>query len=329
MGQSPHPSLAPGAQRRHQPLATFAIDAQLRQIARSQLGLVTYEQATRAGVDKHALARRRSAGTLAEVFPRVMLLDPVPSTLAQRILGAGLAVPGAIITATSSAFLHGLPIPPSEDDVTTHRPVLSIDRSRIIRIPEIRTIRQSVPPTSRRWFATHVATPAATLVALPRYVSDPTLERCLDHAIAHQLLTVRALRNLIEALPTAGRTGRKVLLDLLHVRLDGIGHRSKLEQRVAKWLRESGLRGWKSNARIDVHNRNPIEVDFAWYTQRVVLEVSPFFTHGSKLTQERDAERRRLLVEAGWRVIEATDRDLENGRAFRRTIAALRLCLRE
>ena len=42
----------------------------------------------------------------------------------------------------------------------------------------------------------------------------------------------------------------------------------------------------------------------------VALEVSPFFTHGSRAAQERDAERRRLLAAQRWLTVEATDPDL-------------------
>ena len=52
--------------------------------------------------------------------------------------------------------------------------------------------------------------------------------------------------------------------------------------------------------------------------------MSPFFTHGSREKQERDAERRRLLVANNWRIVEALDRDIATERAFARTISLLR-----
>ncbi len=310
---------------RSKPAASFAIDAQLRAIARTQLGLVTYAQATNAGIGKHSLARRRAEGALVEIFPGVMRIDPVEATVEQRILAAGLAVPGSIIIGPSAAAVYQFPVPVSDNE-EIHRPVLSIPRTRDVNLAGIRTVRQAVRPPSRRWMTCRLATPTATLIVLPRFVSDSTVERCLDHALSHRLTTVRALIDLIEALPPAGLTGRKLLLELLAARLDGLGHRSRLEQRVAKWLREAGLGGWRSNYLVDVGNGERVEVDFAWPELKVALEVSPFFTHGSRAKQERDAQRRRLLVAAGWRIIEATDRDLADQRAFDRTVQAL-LCL--
>ena len=115
-----------------------------------------------------------------------------------------------------------------------------------------------------------------------------------------------------------------MLLDLLAARTDGIGHRSDLEQKVARWLRAAGLSGWRRNLKVPMPDGDPIEVDFAWPDHRVALEVSPFFTHGSRQKQERDVERRRALVLQGWRTIEATDPDLENEVAFRRCVSGLR-----
>lgn len=307
--------------------STFDIDAKLRTIARSQRGLITYQRANAVGVDKHALARRRNTGALVEVFPGVMMVDPVVPTIEQRILAAALAVPGSIVTGTSAAIVHGLPVSRRDGEETSHRPVLCIDRSRRIRLNGIRTLRHVQAPPSRRWMTVRLATPAATLLTLPRYVSAGIVERCLDHAVANRLVTVRALRSTIDSIPTAGFVGRRLLVGLLDERSQGMGHRSGLEQRVGRWLRESGIRGWRRNLGVCVGDGVPIEVDFAWMKAKVGLEVSPFFTHGSKVTQERDAERRRLLVGAGWRIIEATDRDLENAREFRRVTQSLRSLL--
>ena len=172
-----------------------------------------------------------------------------------------------------------------------------------------------------------LATPAATLVLLPRFVDDAVVERCLDHSLAHRLVSVGALRLLIEAMPAPSVRGRRLLLELLDQRSGGIGHRSGNEQRVGRWLNEAGLTGWNRNYCVSVGETEEVEVDFGWVGPRLALEVSPFFTHGSRVTQERDAQRRRLLVEYDWRTVEATDADLVSRAAFERTVSALRILL--
>ena len=100
-------------------------------------------------------------------------------------------------------------------------------------------------------------------------------------------------------------------------------HRSKLEQNVGGWLNAGGVKGWSANFTVRLDTGRTIEIDFAWPDQKVALEVSPFHTHGSQKTQERDAQRRRLLILLGWRIVEALDADLVDVNAFEATILTL------
>ncbi len=93
---------------------------------------------------------------------------------------------------------------------------------------------------------------------------------------------------------------------------------------MAPWLDAAGLTGWQANASVPVAVGDPLECDVVWWPRQVILEVSPFHTHGSRAAQERDAERRGLLVAAGWRIIEATDDDLVDEAAFQRVVGLLR-----
>ena len=303
--------------------STFAIDAQIRHIAAKQLGVITVDQARQCGVDRNALARRRDSGALIVVFREAMRLAPFATTPTQRVLAASLVVPGSVVAATSAAIVLRMPVPArrtNTDDV-----VLSVAADRLVRIPGITGVRQTTPLPSTQWMTTRVATPAATLLLLPRFVDESIVERCLDHALAHRLCTVANVRRLLEHTPSHAVHKRQLLLDLLADRSNGIGHRSAKEQRVARWLTTEGLRGWTCNLRVRVGSyQETVEVDFGWRGARLALEVSPFFTHGSREKQERDAERRRLLVANNWRIVEALDRDIATERAFARTISLLR-----
>lgn len=142
--------------------ATFDIDANIRHIAASQLGLVTVAQAQKCGVSRNALARRREAGALVPVFREVMRLASVDATHSQRALAAALAVPGSVIAATSAAVVHQFPIPAKPKDV-----VLSVAAGRLVRVPGITVVRQSAGWPSRPWLTTRIATPAATVLCSP------------------------------------------------------------------------------------------------------------------------------------------------------------------
>ncbi len=91
---------------------TFQIDAVLRRLAHRQLGLVTVAQAEQAGLGRWVLERRREAGALAPMFADVMRLTSVPTTPQHRYLGAALAIPGDVVSATSAAVVHGMPVRP-------------------------------------------------------------------------------------------------------------------------------------------------------------------------------------------------------------------------
>ena len=302
-------------------LSSFEIDARLRRIAHPQLGLITVEQAAAAGVDQWALERRRKEGELERVFAEVMRLSAVAPTAEQRILAAALAVPGSSIAGISAAVVHGLPIRASAE------PMLSIPMSGSARTEGVHVVRHRVELPSQKWRSGRVATPEATLVLLPRFVHEATVERCLDQCLANQLTTAARVLQLIENLSPRAVVGRRLLSEMLMEHETGIGHRSRTEQRVAKWLHAAELRGWRRNFDAPVAGGKSVEVDFAWPVARVALEVSPFYTNGSKAKQERDMERRRLLTIAGWRIVEATDPDIESQLAFRRTIHSLRLLL--
>ena len=303
--------------------STSEIDATLRRIARSQLGLVTVDQARRNGVDKFALERRRNTGALITLFPGVMRLAAVAPTPEQSILAASLSVRDSTVAATAAAVVHQLPVGPA-----AALPTWSVGATTSGRTPGIVAIRQSFVMPSQRWHTSRLATPASTLVLLPRFVGPGTVERCLDHGIGHRLTTAAVVRDLIERIPTRAVVGRRLLLELLEQRSCGLRHRSDLEHRVARWLNAAGLHGWQPNYAASVAGGKTVEVDIAWPQARLALEVSPFFTHGSRAAQERDAVRRRLLVANGWRIVEATDPDLESERAFARSVTCVKDLLR-
>jgi hypothetical protein len=192
------------------------------------------------------------------LFAGVMRHTSIACTPQQRVLAAALAVPGSTIAATSAGIAHGMPVGSPADE-----PTVAVGPSRSARTAGITTIRQQVALSSRPWHTARVATPDATLVLLPRFVDNGTVECCLDHCLVRRLTTVERVRSLIDELPPRAVVGRRLLLDLLDQRASGVGHRSGLEQRVARWLTEAGPGGWRRNLAVPVAG-GVVEVDFAW-----------------------------------------------------------------
>ena len=126
--------------------ATFDIDARIRKIAATQLGLITASQAFNVGVDKHALERRRCSGALVPVLRHVMRLAPFTTTPTQRALAAALAVPGSIIAATSAALVHQFPL--SAGRTRLDHEVLSVSANRTTQVRGVVVVRQATCPPS-------------------------------------------------------------------------------------------------------------------------------------------------------------------------------------
>ncbi len=142
-----------------------------------------------------------------------------------RRMPPGPAVPGSVIGATSAAVVHQVPgLSSPRDD----RPIVVVEADRPARTKGVNVVRSVYPLPCQTWNTTRVATPAAT-------------------------------QDLIERLPSRAVSGRRLLLRLLADRTSGLGHRSRLEQNVARWLDESGLRGWRRNHPVPV-GRTPASV---------------------------------------------------------------------
>jgi very-short-patch-repair endonuclease len=235
-------------------------------------------------------------------------------------------VPGSALFGLSAAVVHGLPVGALADRV---RPSVIVEHDVTLRCGGIDIRRTRHPFPTRPWYTSQITTVPSTLIALAGLVPRPTLARCLDHAIANQLVSVARLAEEAGARPPARFLGRSVLLEEIKARSGQVvAHRSRLEQRVAQWLRDAALPPAKPNFTVATPGSpRGVEVDFARPGERVALEVSPFFTHGSSHTQVRDMERRRLLQEAGWRLVESTDVHLVDAHSFVPIVAGVRSLL--
>lgn len=299
----------------------FAVDDILRRIALAQLGLVAVRQALDAGVSDSAIRRRTGAGLWHPVFRGVVRTTAVRPTPAQFVLAGALAVPGSVVAGPAAAFVDGMPIRVPE------RPTLMVARGRSTRLSGVDVVRIDADVPTRRWHTVRITTATSTVVMLPRFVDEDVVEDCLDHCLVNRLTDASRIRRLLDELPARAVPGRAVLLDLLAERSGGTGHRSRTERHVKRWLRAAGLGGFRFNVKVPVGGGREIERDVVWWEPKVVLEISPFHTHGTEEQQARDIEDRRALVAAGWRVIEATDADLVDRRSFGRCVAVLRQVL--
>ncbi len=299
--------------------STLQIERELQRLATIQDGLFSTTQALTSGVGKDSLKSRVSNGLVERCFAGVYRLSSTPKTFEQVCVAACLATGGAL-AGTTAGLIHGLPIgrrPTAPEIVLPHGTQY---RSTGIVVHQTRFF-----PHTQKWRSGVVTIPSATMIVLAKVLDRHVLARCLDHGIANGLFSIDDVVAELE-----GRVrfrGRRNLLSELAARSNGkLLFRSISEGKVLSWIRQSGLPLPESNAAIET-SLGFFEVDFLWRGLKVILEVSPFYTHGSQEQQERDAIKRRALILAGYLIIEATDHDIQSLRAFAKTADAVKQLL--
>lgn len=277
-------------------------------IARRQHGLVTREQALRAGVTAKVVQGLLDRGHWERVHRGVYRVAGTPRTSLQRLLAAVLAAgEGAMASHRSAAWLWGLADEVAYDvtvhghrrprvggDVRVHRRDLTRERA---------VIRQGVPCTN----------PLRTVLDLAAGAGAGVVETAVDRGVARRLFTPTALEAEVARAARRGRKGVAVLRACLERRAgDGGRPASVLESRLARLVRQ---------ARLPVPVReHPVaggyRVDFAWPEAGVAVELDGYEHHSSWDDFRRDRARQNELVLAGWVVLRFTWRDVEERPAW-------------
>ena len=85
--------------------------------------------------------------------------------------------------------------------------------------------------------------------------------------------------------------------------------RSELEARFRTVVDAAGLPKPEMNCRLELGSLS-IEADAVWRDQRLIVELDGYAFHRTQAAFERDRQRDRAAVAAGWRVIRVTWRQL-------------------
>ena len=152
-----------------------------------------------------------------------------------------------------------------------------------------------------------VTDPARTLLDLAGVLTAHHLARAVERAEGLRLASPTSLDALVARHPRrAGVPKLKRILASGTV-AGATLTRSELEDRLLTLLDAENLPRPLVNA-----PRGPNELDFTWRTERLVVEVDGYETHGTRAAFERDRARDRALQVAGWRVVRVTWRQLHD-----------------
>ena len=278
-------------------------DREIARLAARQHGVVSRAQLRALALSESAIARRVRAGRLHRVHTGVYAVGHPLLTTHGRWLAAVLACgPRAALSHASGGALWE--IRRSEAivvDVTVprtgsrSRPGLRIHRPRLLRADEV-TTKDGIPVTA----------PARTLLDLAATLKERELHRALDQAEIRELIDYRALAAMARAHP--GHRGAANLARALHEHHAGTTlTRSELEERFLALCAAHGLPKAAVNAHV-----GPLEVDFLFPRERVVVETDGWRVHGHRAAFERDRRRDAELARAGYRSLRFTHRQIAN-----------------
>ncbi len=275
----------------------------IAELAAPQHGVISRDQLLAAGVARHRIDHRVRTGALRLLHRGVYRVGPVAAPL-HRQMAAVLACggrpeagsePRAAIADWSAGALWKI----------GHRregPVqLVVAGWSGRRIADIRVRRVRSLPADAVALAEGipVTSPAHTLLDLAANADRRDLERALACALRAGLVTLAAMRALLDT--RAGRPGTPLLRGLLEAEGAPAFTRSEAEQRLLHLVRRARLLEPDVNQIVE-----GMEVDFLWRGRKVVVEVDGFAYHASSQAFERDRRRDAILVAAGLRVIRLT-----------------------
>ena len=144
---------------------------------------------------------------------------------------------------------------------------------------------------------------ARTLFDVAADVRPGRLERLVDTVVSRTPSMLSQLHGMLDELGARGRNGIAAMRTLLGERPAGyVAPASGLEARFARILAEAGEPPLERQ--VDVGGHEWIgRVDFVDRDHGFVVEIDSTLHHSSKLDLERDRQRDRALLSAGWRAV--------------------------
>ncbi|HEV2757938.1 MAG TPA: type IV toxin-antitoxin system AbiEi family antitoxin domain-containing protein [Acidimicrobiales bacterium] len=280
----------------------------LTQIAAVQHGLVTADQAMRAGLGVEQIRWLSRSGRWRAVRPRVYALVGAPPTRTQAVAAAVYAAgPMAWASHATAGVLWGMPLveAPSIEVVAPPERKVGLSgvrghRSAALFTNDLSTF-QRIPLTS----------PERTLVDLSARYDDRALGRILDDGLRRRVIRLDRLRACSGRLVEGPGRRPSAIQALLGERLPGYDPGdSDLETRVLRLLVSSGFLPPVQQHRLRLGGRT-MRVDLAYPALRVAIELDGWEFHGTRTAFDDDRARANLLVADGWSLVRFTSRSTD------------------
>lgn len=271
-------------------------------IAAPGRGIVSIGQLHDAGMTRAQVRSLVDRGVLIRIHRGVYRTAGTAMSTRRRLVAACLAIDGLSAASHRAAlWLWGLSDrqPPIELSVTAARhPDLVgclVHQSRDLA-PDDVTVRRGVAVTK----------PARTLVDVGCVVPAWEFSESLERAVHRRLVTVAALRAIVERVGGRGRNGVGILRTTLDERALGATRpESVLEPLLARLCARNNIEGVVYQAELVLDGRT-IRPDFLIPDAMLVIEVDGLAVHGTREALDSDLERQNLLIAHGYLVLRYT-----------------------
>lgn len=271
--------------------------------SRTQLGLIRRDQVFRLGASIHQLRHLVEIGALESIEPGVLRVAGTPTTWEQQLL-AGLLGLGsnAVVSHVAAAALWEL------DGVRRGAVEFTVPRSNRNRLAvgRVHSSLHLEPVDLARKGRFQLTAPARTIIDAAARFTIRQLEGIVDAACRDRLIDESTI---LERLSELRRPGRSKLLSILGAdALTGRPH-TWLERELLTMCCQAGIAGLRMQTELDAAGRIA-RVDGFIDRAKLVIEVAGHRTHSTRRQRQADNERRHLLEQQGYRVLEFTYEDV-------------------
>jgi very-short-patch-repair endonuclease len=283
---------------------SLAIDGRIAVLAEAQHGVVSRAQLLIAGLGAGGIEFRLRVGRLHRLHRGVYAVGHRRVSREGRWVAAVLACgDGAALSHTTAAALWDLRrTSAARVHVTVptnaglrQREGIAVHRARALLPGEVTRHEES---------GICVTSPARTLLDVAGMLRAGALERAVEQSLVLRLFDLAALDAVLDAHPT--RAGAATLTAIVA----RIADEPSLTRSEAEALFLDLCHTYRIDRPVVNSRVEGLEVDFAWPTRRVVVEIDGHAYHGTRAAFERDRARDARLTVAGYRVLRFTYRRL-------------------
>jgi Transcriptional regulator, AbiEi antitoxin len=281
------------------------------EVARRQDGLITRAQAREFKLTAKQVERLVLRGTWERVYPSVYRVAGAPRAWPSTLLALQLwAGPGPVVSHEAAAALWEL------DDFPREK--LELSWTRRLEVPSgvlLHRVRSLPAADLSKRKGVRLTGIERTLLDLVATIDERRFERAFDQALSWRLTTVQRLKWCLARTKPRGKQGIGLFRTLLANRERYGLLESPLESDFEGLRRNAGLPEAEHNEDIFHRDRFLARVDFAWPSQRVIVQTHGAAVHRQEKVWHTDQLVQNQLQAAGWRVYVVTMRMIDSGRS--------------